>query len=134
MATLYTFDIKSTKRGQFIDITAEVGALIKKSGITEGVCHIYIPHTTAGVTVNEGYDPSVIDDILMQLNKLVPLHNVFTHREGNSDAHIKALLTGAGQTLLITRGILMLGTWQRIFFCEYDGPRQRQVIVKISSD
>ncbi|KAF1084708.1 hypothetical protein SPSYN_02493 [Sporotomaculum syntrophicum] len=134
MAALHTLDIKTAQREQFIDITAEISALIKKSSVTEGVCHIYVPHTTAGVTINEGYDPSVIDDILMQLNKLVPHHGRYTHQEGNSDAHIKTLLTGTGQTVLFTKGKLLLGTWQRIFFCEYDGPRQRQVIIKIYTE
>lgn len=134
MATLHTLDVKTGRREQFIDITDKLNTLIKTSCVGEGVCHIHVPHTTAGVTVNEGYDPDVIDDIINQLNKLVPQHEEFTHQEGNSDAHIKTLLTGTCLPLVITGGKLLLGTWQRIFFCEYDGPRQRQVIVKISND
>jgi len=134
MPNLYTLDVKSTRREQFIDVTADINRLINQSGISEGVCHIYVPHTTAGVAINEGYDPSVINDILLQLNKLVPINAVSTHQEGNSDAHIKALLTGTDQTIIVTGGKLLLGTWQRIFFCDYDGPRKRQVFIKISRD
>jgi len=134
MPNLYTLDIKSTRREQFIDMTTDISMLINKSGVSEGVCLIYVPHTTAGVTINEGHDPSVIHDILLQLNKLVPISAGYTHQEGNSDAHIKALLAGAEKTLLITGCRLLLGTWQRIFFCEFDGPRSRQVFIKISSD
>ncbi len=134
MPNLHMLDIKSTRREQFIDMTADINMLINNSSVPEGVCHIYIPHTTAGVTINEGHDPSVIHDILLQLNKLVPISAKYTHQEGNSDAHIKAFLAGAEKTLLITAGKLLLGTWQRIFFCEFDGPRRRQVFIKISSD
>jgi len=134
MPNLYTLDVKSTRREQFIDVTADINRLIYQSGISEGVCHIYVPHTTAGVTSNEGYDPSVINDILLQLNKLVPINAAFTHQEGNSDAHIKTLLTGTYQTILVAEGKLLLGTWQRIFFCDYDGPRNRQVFIKINGD
>ncbi len=134
MPNFYTLNIISTKREQFIDITPDISSLISKSSVHEGICHIYIPHTTAGVTINEGHDPSVIDDILLQLNQLVPISAGYTHLEGNSDAHIKTLLVGTGKTLLITGGKLILGTWQRIFFCEFDGPRKRQVFIKINKD
>lgn len=134
MSNHYVLEIKSTKREQFIDLTADISLLINKSGVSEGVCHIYVPHTTAGVTINEGHDPSVIHDILLQLNKLVPDSEEYTHLEGNSDAHIKAFLAGTGKTVLLTSGRPLLGTWQRIFFCEFDGPRNRKVFIKINSD
>ncbi|AGL01501.1 secondary thiamine-phosphate synthase enzyme YjbQ [Desulfoscipio gibsoniae] len=134
MSKLHTLEVKSTGREQFIDLTTEIGILINKSNISEGFCQIYAPHTTAGITINEGHDPSVVNDILMQLNKLVPHSGGYTHQEGNSDAHIKAFLAGAGKTVLVTGGKLLLGTWQRIFFCEFDGPRRRKVFIKITGD
>ncbi|TYO95000.1 secondary thiamine-phosphate synthase enzyme YjbQ [Desulfallas thermosapovorans] len=132
MTNLHTLRINTGKKEQFIDLTRDITHLIKESGISEGVCHIYVPHTTAGVTINEGHDPSVIHDILMHLNKLVPDDGGYTHLEGNSDAHIKAFLAGTEKTVLVSGGEILLGNWQRIFFCEFDGPRQRKVLIRIS--
>lgn len=116
---------------EFIDITSEVQSVISKSGVKEGICYIFVPHTTAAITINEGADPSVKRDILNQLNKVIPFQGDYQHMEGNSPAHIKASLIGFCQTVFIEEGKLILGTWQSIYFCEFDGPRHRQVRVKI---
>lgn len=134
MNNLYIQQIQTNHKEQFINITAYVNDFLKKSGVTEGICHIYVPHTTAGITINEGADPSVIDDILTQLNKLIPQDNGYTHLEGNSAAHIKSFLSGNMKTVLITEGSLLLGTWQKIFLCEFDGPRSRKFFIKIIND
>jgi secondary thiamine-phosphate synthase enzyme len=107
---------------------------VTESGAESGVCHIYVPHTTAGVTINEGADPSVARDILSTLNKLVPHVANYKHMEGNSDAHIKTSLIGSSETVIIEGGRLLLGTWQAIFFCEFDGARHRRVMVKVMAD
>lgn len=120
-------DVTSSARDQMLDITAKVDGVIDKAGLKTGSCHIYVPHTTAALTVNESADPSVAEDILEHLRSLVPARVDYKHREGNSDAHIKASLIGAGVTVPIRDGHLALGTWQGVFFCEFDGPRQRQV-------
>ncbi len=127
-------EVKSRTRSEFIDITAEVREAIRKANISSGVCHLFVLHTTAGVTVNEGADPAVQRDIIAFLNKLVPTDHYFTHAEGNSDAHIKSSLVGTAQTLLIENGSPVLGTWQSVYFCEFDGPRRRKVAVKIVPD
>jgi secondary thiamine-phosphate synthase enzyme len=122
----------STKsRTQFLDITSKVAELILSSGISDGLCVVYVPHTTAGVTINECADPSVAGDILAELEKVIPLHNGYRHLEGNSAAHIKASLVGASCLVPVERGKMALGTWQGVFFCEFDGPRQRTVTIKI---
>lgn len=128
---LHVLEVNTSGREQFVDITPGVIEFLSQSGVQEGVCLVYVPHTTAGVTINEGADPSVVDDILMQLDKLIPWSNGYRHTEGNSAAHIKSLLAGAEKTVPVTGGKLTLGTWQRIFFCEFDGPRRRKVIIKI---
>ena len=115
-----------------VDITASVQKEVSKSGMKEGLCVIYVPHTTAGVTINEGADPAVVQDILTKLNDIVPRNAGYRHREGNADSHIKASLMGSSVTVLIEDGRIVLGTWQKIFFCEFDGPRSRQVYLKIS--
>ena len=125
-------NIKTKTRNEFVDITAEIQSLIDNAGIKSGTCHVYVPHTTAGVTVNEGADPSVTKDILNTLLKLVPHSGPYFHTEGNSDAHIKTSLVGSSQTIIIDEGKLLLGTWQSVFFCEFDGPRHRRVTVKIA--
>ncbi len=127
-------EVKSRTRSEFIDITAEVREAIRKANISSGVCHLFVLHTTAGITVNEGADPAVQRDIIAFLNKAVPTDHFFTHAEGNSDAHIKSSLVGTSQTLLVENGSLVLGTWQSVYFCEFDGPRQRKVAVKIVPD
>ncbi|MCL6446877.1 MAG: secondary thiamine-phosphate synthase enzyme YjbQ [Armatimonadetes bacterium] len=124
-------DVKTSSRSQFIDITGQVRQLVADAGIREGVCYLYVPHTTAAITINENADPTVVQDILNQLEKMVPWQGDYRHTEGNAAAHIKAGLLGASQTIFISNGRLVLGTWQGIFFCEFDGPRQRKVLVKI---
>jgi len=124
-------DIKTNKRADLIDITAEVEKRVAKSKITDGVCFVFCPHTTAGLTINENADPSVKSDIVQALNKLVPANAGYAHSEGNADSHIKSSLFGASLSIFIAAGHLVLGTWQGIYFCESDGPRSREVWVKI---
>ena len=124
-------EIKTEKKDQFIDITSQINSVLRSSEVKNGLCNVYIPHTTAGVTINEGADPSVVSDILTYLRQLVPESNSYTHMEGNSHAHIKALLTGCEKTIPVQNGSLQLGTWQKVFFCEFDGPRRRNFLVKI---
>lgn len=116
---------------EMIDITRQVQALVRKSGIADGMCVVFVPHTTAAVTINENADPDVIRDMLAELNKIIPLQDGYSHSEGNSAAHIKASVIGCSQTVLIEKGMLQLGTWQSLFFCEFDGPRKRKVFVKM---
>jgi secondary thiamine-phosphate synthase enzyme len=127
-------EIKSSARTEFIDITEEIRDVLRLANVRNGVCHLFVLHTTAGITVNEGADPAVQMDINRFLNKLVPNEHYFNHAEGNSDAHIKSALFGTSQTLLVESGRLLLGTWQSVFFCEFDGPRSRRVAVKILAD
>jgi len=117
-----------------IDITREVGAVLKKSGMKSGVCRLFVPHTTAAVTINENADPDVPRDILAELDRMVPLDDHYRHIEGNSAAHIKASLFGPSEVILVEGGDLVLGTWQSIFFCEFDGPRTRRVMVRCVPD
>ena len=124
------FEVVTSSRSQMIDITERVLKIVRDSGTKEGICIVYVPHTTAGVTVNENADPAVAADILEHLEKLVP-QGRYRHREGNADSHIKASLMGFSLALLLERGVLDLGTWQGIFLCEFDGPRRRQVRVKV---
>ena len=123
--------IKSKYRTEFINITNEVQNVVNSSGVKEGVCYIFVPHTTAGVTINESADPDVVDDIQQSLNKLVPHSSHYQHTEGNADSHIKASIIGSSEVVFIENGRLKLGTWQGIFLCEFDGPRNRKVWVKI---
>jgi secondary thiamine-phosphate synthase enzyme len=128
---IQTFQVRTSKKTEFIDITRSVQEAVKKTGVEEGICFIFIPHTTAAVTINENADPSVSQDILMELNRVVPFQDRYQHLEGNSPAHIKASLIGCSQTVLVESGKLVLGTWQGIFFCEFDGPRNRKVHVEV---
>ena len=123
-------NVKSKSRTEFIDITEMIQDVIKDEGITKGICCLYVPHTTAGVTINEGADPSVQRDIINALNRLIPHEMNYSHREGNADAHIKSTLVGASLNLIIDEGKLLLGTWQAVFFCEFDGPRHRRIALK----
>ncbi len=125
------FQIESSKRNELIDITGEVGEIVKESKIKEGVCIVYCPHTTAGITINEGADPDVKDDLLMQLDKIAPFDRGYKHSEGNSDAHVKSSLVGASEVIIVEKGKLKLGIWQSIYFAEFDGPRSRKVVVKL---
>ena len=124
-------NVKSRERTEFIDITEKIQEVLKETGVNSGVCNIFVPHTTAAVTVNEGVDPTVQRDIQTFLNKMVPFEGDYHHREGNSSAHIKTTLLGVSQTVLIDEGRQVLGTWQSVFFCEFDGPRHRRVALKI---
>ena len=124
-------NVKSKARNEFIDITDKVQEVITEEGITSGICYIYVPHTTAGITINEGADTSVQRDIQVALTKLVPFEADYYHREGNADAHIKSTIVGVSKAVFIDEGKLLLGTWQAIYFCEFDGARHRRVAVKI---
>ena len=124
-------NVKSRTRNEFVDITDKIQELVKEEGITSGICYIYVPHTTAGITINEGADTSVQRDIQTALTKLVPFEADYSHREGNADAHIKSTLVGVSKAVFIDEGKLLLGTWQAIYFCEFDGPRHRRVAVKM---
>ena len=123
--------IKTKTRNDLVDITPQVEKLVEKSGVAEGICVLTVPHTTAAVTVNENADPSVKADIIAKLSELVPAGAPYRHMEGNADAHIKAVIVGPSETLLVRGGRLSLGTWQGVFFCEFDGPRTRRVIIRI---
>lgn len=124
-------EVYTQKRTHFEDITAEIKEIVSQAGIEEGICYIYIPHTTAGVFINENADPDVKWDVEQTLEKLVPWEDRYKHIEGNAAAHIKSILVGTSASMPIHKGKLMLGTWQGIFFAEFDGPRTRKVIVKI---
>ena len=126
--------VKTSARTELIDITSKIARLVEESGVSEGRCMLYVPHTTAAVTINESADPSVKDDILMVLNQIVPWDANYRHGEGNSPAHVKSTLVGASETVAIENGSLVLGTWQGIFFCEFDGPRTRKVHVRITDE
>ncbi len=129
---VYYIRVGSRSRTEMVDITAEVQDMVQKSRVRDGVCHIFALHTTAGITINEGADPDVQRDIINFLNKMVPVSYPFSHAEGNSDAHVKSTLVGVSETVIIKEGKLLLGTWQAIYFCEFDGPRSgRKVAVRI---
>jgi secondary thiamine-phosphate synthase enzyme len=123
--------IKSKTRREFINITGEVQKTVDKSGIKEGICYMFVPHTTAGITINEAADPDVVNDIQNELSKIAPYDGHYQHTEGNADSHIKTSIVGSSVLVFIENGKLRLGTWQGIFFCEFDGPRNRKVWVKI---
>jgi len=126
-----TINIRTNSRVEFLDITDDVNRVVRDSGVEDGICCIYVPHTTAGIIINEGADPSVQRDIQRSLSRLIPFDGDYSHAEGNSPAHIKSSITGISVSVIIEGGRLMLGTWQSIFFCEFDGPRSRKVMVKI---
>lgn len=128
-----TISVKTSARTEMVDVTSLVERELVATGIAEGRITLYVPHTTAAITINEGADPAVKADVLMMLNRIVPWEADYKHQEGNSPAHVKASLVGSSETVLITNGRLLLGTWQRIFFCEFDGPRNRQIHLQISS-
>ena len=131
---IHKLDIKTNSKVEFQDITRRVREIVSASGIDNGICYLFSLHTTAGITVNEHADPNVVEDIINQLDTMVPQHSKYRHMEGNSPAHIKASLMGDSRTLFIEDGKIVLGTWQGIFFCEFDGPRNRTVLVKVISD
>ena len=126
-----TLSVKSKTRTQLIDITSQIQNTVRSSGILEGLCMLYVPHTTAAITINESADPSVASDIMMVLNEVIPWKADYRHLEGNSPAHIKSTLVGASEVIAIENSNLVLGTWQGIFFCEFDGPRTRKVHMRL---
>ncbi len=131
---MQTFQVRTSAQTEFIDITRFVQEAVEKAGAEEGICIIFVPHTTAAITINENADPSVVRDMGLELSKIIPLKDAYLHAEGNSAAHIKASLVGCSEIAFVESGKLLLGTWQGIFFCEFDGPRNRKVHVKVISD
>jgi secondary thiamine-phosphate synthase enzyme len=123
--------VKTQRRTQFVDVTDLVARAVAKAGVSSGICYVYVPHTTAGVTINEHFDPDVATDLEGVFERLVPRTGPYRHAEGNSDSHAKAVLTGGAQMIFVDGGKLMLGQWQGVFFCEFDGPRERKLWVKI---
>ncbi|GIM48110.1 UPF0047 protein YugU [Collibacillus ludicampi] len=129
---VHKMTLQSSKRDEFIEITANVAEVVRKENIDEGIAIVYCPHTTAGITINENADPDVVRDMLMRLDEVYPWeHEKYRHSEGNSASHLKASTMGASQTVLIEKGRLILGRWQGIYFCEFDGPRHRTVYIKV---
>jgi secondary thiamine-phosphate synthase enzyme len=126
------FDVHTSRRSQLVDITERVAEAVERSNIDDGLCHVFVPHTTAGVTINEGADPDVAADVASHFGELVPKESAFEHAEGNSDSHIKTILVGPSCSAPVKGGKLALGTWQAIFLCEWDGPRTRRVEVAVS--
>jgi len=129
-----TLSVKTNRRTQFVDITREVEQVVRESGVENAVCYVYVPHTTAGIAINEHADPDVASDVEGVFDRLIPHQGPYRHAEGNTDSHMKAILTGTSQTILIENGKLALGTWQGIFLCEVDGPRHRTIFVRILPD
>ena len=130
---LIELTVRTRMRTELVDITAQVLEVVRRSQVSCGVCHLFVPHTTAGLTLNENWDPSVREDIIGALDKIVPRAGDYRHAEGNSPAHIRATLTGSSATLLVDESKLVLGTWQGIYLAEFDGPRERRVLVKVVS-
>lgn len=125
------FEVRTRQRNEFVEITDEVRTAVQRSGLRDGSCLVYCPHTTAGITINENADPDVVHDVLAFLNRTIPQHQAdFRHAEGNSDSHIKAILVGGSVWVPIADGELVLGRWQGVYFCEFDGPRTRSVLVQ----
>jgi len=127
------FTVRTNSNFAMVDITDQVRTLLRESKIKSGVCYVFVPHTTAAVTITENADPDVIKDIMRTLDKLIPLNDHYRHLEGNAAAHVKSSLLGASQTVFTENGDLVLGTWQSIFFCEFDGPRTRKVFIKLEA-
>ena len=129
-----SLSIQTRHRCELVDITSQVREAVRESRVNSGICVVYCPHTTAAVTINENADPDVVSDLLMGLERMAPPNGPYRHTEGNSDAHLKSSLVGCSEHLLVQNGGLALGTWQGIYFCEFDGPRQRKVHVHVLSD
>jgi secondary thiamine-phosphate synthase enzyme len=123
--------VSTSRRNEFVDVTEEVRDVVKESGVKEGYVHLYVPHTTAAVTINENYDPSVKSDILNKLSDVIPAGAGYSHSEGNADSHIKASIIGSSDFIPVTGGDIDLGRWQGIFFCEFDGPRSRRMLIQV---
>lgn len=128
---MQTLEIQSRQRVELLDVSAEVRRAIRVSGVREGLAVLHVPHTTAGLTINENADPDVLRDLVMEINKIVPFEDDYRHGEGNSAAHLKSSLFGPNLTLIVHDGAPLLGTWQGIYFCEFDGPRRRQLHIKV---
>ncbi len=128
---MHEFTVETKSREQMIDITSRVREAVEKSGVKDGIAVCFVPHTTAAVTINENADPDVTRDIIYKLNKEIPQSDSYRHAEGNSDAHVKTSLVGSSEHVLIEDGRLVLGTWQGIYFCEFDGPRKRRLLIKV---
>jgi len=126
-----TIPVQTRSRAEMVDITAQVRDAVRESDVSSGICVVYCPHTTAAVTINENADPDVARDVLMGLDRLAPRDWPYRHGEGNSDAHLKSTLVGCSERVLVEEGRLVLGTWQAVYFCEFDGPRQRRVYVQV---
>ena len=131
---MHTLEVRTTRRQQFVDITDRVAEVVQRSGIAEGVCHLFCPHTTAALTLNENWDADVRHDMSLAFDAIAPQRPDFRHAEGNSPAHVKTSLTGSDHTLFITGGRLLLGRWQGVYLAEFDGPRTRTVYIKITGD
>jgi len=131
---MQTLRIKTARRTQLLDVTQQVQRVVAASGVVTGVCHVYVPHTTAGVMINEHADPDVATDLEGVFDRLVPHGGPYRHAEGNTDSHAKAVMVGASQVIFVEKGELALGTWQGIFLCEFDGPREREIWVKVVDD
>ncbi|MDR1178863.1 MAG: secondary thiamine-phosphate synthase enzyme YjbQ [Spirochaetales bacterium] len=134
MTSLSSFSLKTSRKDQWIDITAQVREIVGSSGVREGLCVVFVPHTTAAVTINENADPDVPRDVILALNAASPDRGEFRHAEGNSAAHTKTSLVGPSITVIVSGGGLLLGTWQGLWFTEYDGPRTRQVYVRVMGE
>ncbi len=125
------YTVRTSSRVQFVNIDDLLADAVNESGIKDGICVVFVPHTTAGVTINENADPDVVRDIIMEVNKIVPFQDGYHHMEGNSAAHIKSSLVGPSLSLIIENGRIVYGTWQSVYFCEFDGPRTRRVYIKV---
>lgn len=133
-SSLFEFTVRTSSHTQMIDITRQIQDIVEQSGVNEGMCVVFVPHTTAAVTINENADPNVKTDLMKEINKIVPWEDDYSHNEGNSAAHLKASLMGFSETIIIDRGRLLLGTWQDVYFLEYDGSRTRTVYVKVMGE
>jgi secondary thiamine-phosphate synthase enzyme len=131
---MQTLIVKTDRRTQLVDVTAQVQKAVASSGVASGTCYLYVPHTTAAITINECADPDVARDVEGALDRLVPKTGPYRHSEGNSDSHVKAVLVGSSEIVLVEGGKLALGRWQGVFFCEFDGPRERRLQVKVVAD
>jgi secondary thiamine-phosphate synthase enzyme len=129
-----TFRVKTARRTQLVDVTRQVEKAVEDSGAKDGVCYVFVPHTTAGVMINEHADPDVASDLEGVFDRLVPHKGPYRHAEGNTDSHAKTVMVGTSQAIFLEQGKLMLGTWQGVFLCEFDGPRERKVWVKVSEE
>ena len=131
---MQTLSVKTDRRTQLVDVTAQIQRVVGSSGVATGICHLYVPHTTAAIAINECADPDVARDVEEALDRLIPAAGPYRHSEGNSDSHVKAVLVGASQIVHVEGGKLVLGRWQGVFLCEFDGPRERRLQVKVVAD